>query len=351
MPSIERRVRGDGTTVYRARVRLDGARPVAATFARLTDAKRWAEKTATEIRQGRYFRDELARQHTLAEAIDRYVAEVLPRKPRTAPFQARQLAWWRARLGHLRLIDLSASAIVGARAQLMREPGNNKRTRGPSTANRYMAVLSHVLSIAVREWEWLECNAARKLSKLREPRGREVFLSAEECERLLSACRAVDVRLHIVVLIALSTGMRRSEILRLRRDQVDFTRGYLYLDDTKNRERRGVPLVGPAREALRAWMDQLDSRLQLVFAGRTGRTPFDIRKLWYRARQDAGFPGVRIHDLRHSAASLLAKDGASLPEIGAILGHKSPAMTKRYAHFAASHLQEVVSRMNERFAR
>jgi len=188
MPSFERRVRGDGTTAYKARVRLQGARPVTATFSRPTDAKRWAEKTATEIRQGRYFREDSARCHTFGEAVDRYVAEVLPRKPRTAPFQTRQLAWWRSRLGHLRLIDVTASKITEARAQLLREPGNDGRSRGASTANRYVAALSHLLSTAVREWEWLETNAAGRVAKLREPRGREVFLSEEECGRLLSAC-------------------------------------------------------------------------------------------------------------------------------------------------------------------
>lgn len=169
MPTIERRAIADGTVSYRVRVRLKGAAVASATFARKTDAKKWAHATEVAIREGRYFKTAAAQRCTLAEVIDRYVAEVLPRKPRTAKFQARQLAWWRAQLGHLFLCDVTASAIAEARAILLAAPIHGKRARGHSTANRYLAALSHVLTIAVQEWELLESNAARKLRKFAEP--------------------------------------------------------------------------------------------------------------------------------------------------------------------------------------
>jgi integrase len=149
------------------------------------------------------------------------------------------------------------------------------------------------------------------------------------------------------VLVALSTGMRRNEILTLRREQIDVDRGFIYLEDTKNGERRGVPLTGAALAAVSERLAVLPYGA-LVFVGKTGRTPFDIRKPWYRAIKSAGLRHIRFHDLRHTAASLLAKDGASLPVIGAVLGHKSPAMTQRYAHFAATHLHDVVASMTRR---
>jgi integrase len=352
MPTIERRAIGDGTTSYRVRVRLKGAPTASATFARKTDATKWAQSTEAAIREGRYFRSAAAKRCSLDETIDRYLREVLPRKPRNAKLQARQLAWWKAQIGHLFLADVTASVIADAREKLLTEPADNDRPRGPATANRYMAAISHVLTIAVREWELLDTNVARKLSKLREPRGRDRFLSEEECSRLLAACRrSSNSDLLSVVLVAISTGMRRNEILSLRYDQIDLSRGLIYLYDTKNGDRRGVPLAGPALELMQERLATKGPADPLVFAGRTGVTPFDIRKPWARALKDANLQDVRFHDLRHTAASFLAKGGASLPVIGAVLGHKSPAMTKRYSHFANSHLRDVVAAMNERIFR
>jgi len=210
-----------------------------------------------------------------------------------------------------------------------------------------MAALSHVLSVAVREWEWLDTNTAHRLRKLKEPRGRDRFLCEDDCARLLVACRtSCNPSLHDVALLAISTGMRRNEILSLRFNQLDVQRGVIYLYDTKNGERRGVPLAGPALAAMERRMQTRGDDGDLIFAGQTGVTPFDIRKPWYAALKATGLVDVRFHDLRHTAASFLAKEGASLVEIGAVLGQQSAAMTKRYAHFAQTHLRSVVENMN-----
>ncbi len=352
MATIENRIAPNGALTYRAKVRLKGAPAAYATFARKTDAKKWAQATEAAIREGRYFKTAAAKRCTLAETIDRYAREILPRKPRTAKFQARQLAWWRAELGHLFLADVTASAISAARAKLLLPLQRGKRARGPATANRYMAVLSHLLTVAVREWELLDVNPARKLSKLKEPRGRERFLSEAECASLLAACRgSANPDLRAVVVLALSTGMRRNEILSLRFTQIDIVRGMLYLYDTKNGEPRGVPLTGTAHALIGARAKAGENGDDLVFRGKTGRTPFDIRKPWYCALKQAALCNLRFHDLRHTAASFLARGGASLPEIGAVLGHRSAVVTKRYAHFAESHLWDVVATMNKRIFR
>jgi integrase len=350
MASIENRTTDNGKkNTFRARVRLKGARVATASFHRRTDAVKWAQSTESAIPEGRYFKTSASKRYLLNDAIDRYEREILPQKPRGAKLQKRQLAWWRKHLGDLFLADVTVSAIAEARAKLLSEPGVRNRPRGPATANRYMAVLSHLLAIAVREWEWLEINPARKLKLLKEPRGRDRFLSEVECGGLLAACRQSANRdLYPVVVLAISTGMRRNEILSLRQEQVDLPRGMIYLYYTKNGERRGVPLAGVALELVRERLLANGKPEQLVFPGKTGVTPFDIRKSWYRALKETGLRDFRFHDLRHTAASFLAKGGASLPEIGAILGHKSAAMTKRYSHFADSHLQDVVTAMNER---
>ena len=167
------------------KIRLGGAPTVSETFLRKTDAKCWAQASETAIREGQYFKHAAAKRVTLAEVLDRYEREVLPRK-RSAGFQARQLDWWRSQLGDRFLIDITANAIATAREKLLAEPANNGRPRGAATANRYLAALSHVLSTAMREGELISDNAARKLSKLREAGGRDRFLSERECEHLLT---------------------------------------------------------------------------------------------------------------------------------------------------------------------
>ena len=349
MATIECRTTDGGKNKFRVRVRLKGARVATATFKRRTDAVKWAQSTESAIREGRYFKTSASKRYTLSDAIDRYEREILPRKPLTAGFQRRQLAWWRQQLGHLFLADVTVSTIAEGRAKLLSEPGSTGRRRGAATANRYMAALSHLFTILVCEWEWLEGSPASKLAMLKEPQGRDRFLSEEECTDLLAACReSANGSLHAVVVLAISTGMRRNEILSLRYDQLDLERGMIYLYDTKNGERRGVPLAGAALELMRERKTTTGKPDGLVFAGKTGVSPFDIRKPWYCALKKVGLGDFRFHDLRHTAASFLAKGGASLPEIGAILGHKSPAMTKRYSHFAETHLQQVVKAMNER---
>jgi hypothetical protein len=101
VPTIEKRTTPDGTTSFRARVRLKGYQPETATFARITDAKRWAQQTEAAVREGRHFKTAEAKRHTLAEAIDRYVEKELPAKPANAATQEAQLLRWKRRIGYL----------------------------------------------------------------------------------------------------------------------------------------------------------------------------------------------------------------------------------------------------------
>jgi integrase len=214
-----------------------------------------------------------------------------------------------------------------------------------------MAALSHCFTVAVNEWQWLEDSPTRKVKKPQEPRGRVRFLSDNERDRLLRACRDSDSRdLYLAVVLALSTGARRMEILSLHWNNVDFNRRVAVLEDTKNGERRVLPLAGSALELLRerSKVRRLDT--DLVFPGRTRPPkPVDLRTPFETALERAGIEDFRWHDLRHSAASYLAMNGASLPEIAEVLGHKTLQMVKRYAHLSEAHTAGVVERMNERF--
>jgi len=337
-------------TSYRVMVRLKGHPPESATFSRKTDASKWAQDTESAIREGRYFRTAESRRHTLADLVDRYQAEVLVEKSQEKRRdQDRHLKWWKEELGDYTLADVTPAIIVEKRSLLAKGTTIRKKRRGPGTVNRYLTSLGHVFSIAVKEWGWLEANPMRKVRKLKEPRGRVRILSDEERTSLLRVCRmSEDRRLYPLVVLALSTGARRGELESLRWRDVNLKNGSAVLHNTKNDERRSLPLAGHALEEMKhlGKVRRLDS--DYVFANAEGRALFP-RKAWERAVVEAKLRDFHFHDLRHTAASYLAMSGATLAEIAEILGHKTLAMVKRYSHLTEQHTSEVVARMNQKF--
>lgn len=350
MATIEKRVSTDGSIHFRVRVRLRGYPPQTATFKRLTDAKKWVQQTEAAIREGRHFKTVESKKHTLKEAIDRYIKSVLPTKrPNSQGDQGKQLQWWAQSIGYLSLADVTPAIISEHREKLAqgKTPRGNYRTS--ATVNRYLAILSHLFTIAVKEWGWADENPVLKVLRLKEPRGRVRFLSDDERTRLLEACRKSESPyLYIIVVLALSTGARRMEILGLYWQDIDLTRGVITLHETKNGERRVLPLAGHAQELIKQHSKVRQLNCDLVFPGKNLKDPVDIRTPWETALKRAEITDFRFHDLRHSAASCLAMNGASLAEIAEILGHKTLQMVKRYAHLSAAHTSEVVTRMNKK---
>lgn len=361
MASIRKRIKKDGTPSYRVDVRLKGFPPQTASFKRLTDAKKWAQDTESAIREGRYFKTAESRKHTFSEFADRFIRDVLPKKsPTAAKIQKAQMEWWKKELGHHVLGDVTPSLITECRDKLLAGTTKRGETRSSATVNRYLAALSHAFTVAVNEWEWLEDSPMRKVKKPKEPRGRVRFLSDDESHhgktiegertRLLRACeQSSNPYLYTVVVLALSTGMRQGEIMNLTWDDVDLNQGRITLHKTKNDERRVVPLVGKALGLLNehAKVRRIDT--PLLFPGKVKKSsPMDLRTPWLTVLKEAGIKDFRFHDLRHSAASYLAMNGASLAEIAEVLGHKTLQMVKRYSHLSEVHTAGVVSAMNER---
>jgi len=377
MAVIEKRKKADGKIQYRVKIRLKGHPPQTSTHERLADARRWAQDVESAIREGRYFKTSEAKKHTLGDLIDRYIRDVLPRKKKIQKKQAAQLLWWKEKLGAYSLADITPALISEKRDELANGITYRGGQRSPATVIRYLAALSHAYSIAVREWGWMEDSPMRKVAKLREPRGRVRFLDEQERDRLLQACKeSTNPCLYPVVMIAISCGMRYSEILFLTWADVDLMRKRIVLQETKNGERRSVPIAGAAYELLTQMEKKRRIDTNLVFPraaarknthqeGQEGRgtsfqkheldkvqkvqKPTQLRSAWESALRKAQIENFRFHDLRHCAASYLAMSGASLAEIAEILGHKSLSMTKRYSHLSDSHTLAVVDRMNKHF--
>lgn len=343
MATINKHVDMEGKTTYRVRVRMKGHPMQTATFKRLTDAKKWGGATEEAIREGRYFNKVEAKKRTLNELIDRYVERVLPeKKESTKRTQKNQLDWWRDQLGVKTLSAVDASAIADCRDELIA----NGRT--PSTANRYMAVLSHCLAYAKSDLQWIEQNPCLDVRKGKESRGVVRFLSSDERTRLLTACKESSNKLlYPAVLLALSTGMRRSEQMTLTWKQIDLASGRITLTDTKNGETRVTVATGPALTELKALAKVRKINCDLVFPGQRN-TPIILSKPWYAALNAAEIEDFRWHDLRHSFASELAMNGATLAEIAECMGHKTLSMVKRYAHLTEGHISSVIERMTTR---
>lgn len=349
MATIEKRSSKSGQTVYRVKVRLKGHPAQTATFNRLTDARKWAQQTESAIQEGRYFKTTEARKHTLNKAIDRYIKNVLPLKPRNIKNQTLQLNWWKEAIGTYLLADVTPSLIVEQREKLAKGITKQGRKRSPATVNRYLAALSHVFTLAVKEWGWVEDNPFRKVTKFKESRGRVRFLSDEERERLLNVCRdSKSSTLYLAVVLSLSTGARKMELLSLHWSDVDLNRKVIVLHETKNGDRRLLPLSGLAFELVKEHSKVRRIDTDFIFPNQKGDKPLDIRSAWERALEKAEIEDFRFHDLRHSAASYLAMNGATMAEIAEVLGHKTLQMVKRYAHLSDAHTAGVVARMNER---
>jgi integrase len=351
--NIQTRKTRDGTTSYRVQIRLQGFPPQTATFSRRTDAKQWATQTEAALREGRYFPTQEAKRHTLNDLAARYLENVERRKPQAHRKQKQIMQWWQDRLGDYSLSAITPAMVAEKRDELLTENiGTDKepRRRSPATANRYLAALSKAMSDAVREWHWLNENPVKRVTKETEPQGRVRYLSDDERAALLKACQESPLKpLELIVLLAITTGMRKGEILGLRWPDVDLKRRIAVLHKTKNSERRAAPLVPRVAELLQehAKVRRLDTDLVFARAGNDG--PLEIKHRFEEALAKAKIENFRFHDLRHTAASYLAMSGATPPEIAAVLGHKTLAMVKRYAHLSDAHTGAVVERMAAKY--
>ncbi len=354
MATIRKRAKAHGVS-YQAIVRMRGV-VRSDTFARLTDARDWASRIEREIADGRAHVVAGRDRHTVAEALDRYSCAPGQKRNTTRHSQDGHLQWWRKRIGHLPLERLTSAILVECRDALLVEKNANEKTRSQSTVNRYLTTLLRILNVAEKEWGWHVGDTRRLRLKLREPSGRTRYLAGPERDALLKCCSdSFHPDLLDIVQLALGTGMRQGEILNLEWGNVHLDRKVIILapEQTKNRSSRTLPLHGASLLALerRSRIRRIDTALVFPAPPRGGTEPRPtcIRHAWDDALLRSEVQDFRFHDLRHTFASYLAMSGASILELADLLGHKTLAMVKRYAHLSPEHGQELVARMHSRF--
>lgn len=297
-------------------------------------------------------------QLTLRELADGYMAAYSGRD--TA--RAHRVQFWIDEIGDTMFAELDADQVATVLERLAQQPVTQyvggrtaglrtrrviRPRRAPATLNRYRTTLSAILTwarhkrLTPKGWQ----NPVHELRAESENNSRTRFLTPDERERLLRVCRlSAWPQLHLLVLMAITTGARRGELLALRYGDLDLEAATAHVRTSKNGEQRVLPLT-PAvvAEIRRLGLGGPDG---LLFACRTRPSQAHaMGHVWATALKTARIEAFKFHDLRHSCASYLAQQGASLLEIADVLGHKSLRMTQRYSHLTIDSKRRLVHRV------
>jgi len=246
-----------GETSYRAQIRAKG-RSESATFPLKSEAVEWAGKIETAIREGKHFPHAAARRITFDTLAKSYVENALDdmdEKQRATRIQ--QVTWWSGQFKGRTVVEITPEVIKAARTVCAAEkftrghPRTNKKTgkttepkqypRSAATVNRYVAALSAVMTYAIHDHSpaLLTTNPVKGVARKSEPAGRTRFLSDAERTALLDACaKSLWKPLHALVLLAITTGARRTEMTSLLWADVDMTAGRALVRKSKNGEQR-----------------------------------------------------------------------------------------------------------------
>ena len=313
---------------WRAIVRRQGLPgAITATFDSKPKAQAWAREIESQLDREIYIDRREGERTTLGEALERYGREITPAKKGARQEALRVAAW-----GRDALAAKSLAAIRGADLARWRDD-RLAAGRSSTTVRNDLSIISHLYNTAIKEWGMESLtNPVLKIKKPAPARARDRRLEEGEEQRLLEACSVVDVYwLKPLIQIALSTAMRMGEILRLEWQNIDLKRCVAHLVDTKNGDKRDVPLSSMSVKVLESLPTSINGRI----------FPVNQPQVEYRfkyAVAKAGIKGLRFHDLRHEATSRLFEIGLNPMEAAAVTGHRTLTMLKRYTHLRAEDL-------------
>ena len=246
-----------------------------------------------------------------------------------------KLKWLHPILGELMLDEITLDVIVRIKAARLKEVG-----KSTSTTNRFLALVRAILKRAVDEWDWLGKAPKVKLFKVLE--GRVRFITPDQVQALLHELPAHQ---QDMVLFALQTGLRQSNVVKLEWLQVNLEQGHMWVNaaQSKNRKPIAVPLN---REALAVLHRQLGKHPVRVFTFAGKPIANANTHAWRNALKRAGIEDFRWHDLRHTWASWHRMQGTPTHELQQLGGWKTGAMVERYAHLASDHLAKAAARLD-----
>jgi len=321
---------------YQVQIRLKDLSPLTKTFSKKKDAVAFIKQVEGDSELHRKLGKASALIPSFKEWCNVYMKQYTGKDPSTVG----RLNWWCTQFGDMPITKIDEFTVDDCLIKL------RKNGRTGSTINRYKSTLSAVFIYFVQHPDFKKTgftNPVRKesVSRFKENPSKDRFLSEKEQQNLLKACSASNWdRLYLLVLMALTTGARKGELLNLKWSDIDFNKRTANLNSTKNGKPRLLPLTHPVIEELMRFRENTDN---LIFHSTVRKTtPFDIKKSWIKALKQSGIDNCRFHDLRHTAASNLVRNGRTLFEVGTLLGHSSTGMTVRYSHLAIKDTQDMV---------
>jgi integrase len=343
---------------WKAIIRRAGWPLTVKTFRTQRDAGDWARRTEDEMVRGAYIQRASSDRMTVAAAMKRYLTDIVPTKrPTSQATDRRRSKILVKHLGRYSMASLTPEVIAQFRD--MRLAGEDRKDddgkpcpRTNNTVRLDLALLGHLFTVAIKEWGIsLPANPVTNIRRPAAGAGRNRRLSVDEEKRLLAAVNNhSNPMMGWIVRIALETGMRWSEILTLRKSQVDLKRRIVRLLKTKNTQPRTVPLTLPAVEMFKNAIANpaRPDDTELIFFGEPGRDgvrrPYQFDRMWQAIKKKQGLKDFRFHDLRHEAVSRFVEAGFSDQEVSAISGHKSMQMLKRYTHLRT---EDLVVRLDQ----
>ena len=328
---------------WEASIEKKGFPRISRTFDTKGEAETWAATVESEIGRGVFVSRKEAENTTLAEALDRYEREVSSEKKGKRREKSRIDRWRIHPVGKRPLAQIQGKDIAAYRDARLKEVA-------PNTVRLELALLSHLFTIAVKEWGMAGLvNPVMQIRKPKLPRGRDRRLLPGELERIVFSSESPV--LSDVVRFAIETGMRRGELSGMTWQMVDLKKRTVTLQETKNGEKRVVPLSTEAVRILSGLLQRIDGEVW-------GMEPDSITQAYLRAvsrarkayekecekkgeKPDPGYlVDLTFHDLRHEATSRLFEKGFDTMEVRTITGHKTLQMLARYTHLRAEDLAE-----------
>lgn len=289
---------------------------------------------------------------SVSDLCAKFLEEHSERKNReqtTANYKGIIDRWIKPKLGSRKVVDITYSDIEDRHAKVTKEAG-------PYAANRMIAIMSKMFNLAIK-WKYRADNPVKGIERNQEIK-RHRYLTGDEITALLAALNAhEDKQAANIVRLLLLTGARRGEVLNATWDQFDLEAGIWTKPGatTKQKTEHRVPLSAPARQLLSEILADEQARASAkdrelapwVFPGRVKGGPREgIKRPWGEICEAAGFKSnVRVHDLRHTYASILASSGLSLHIIGQLLGHTQASTTHRYSHLFDDPLRAATERV------
>ncbi len=332
-------IRKRGEYQWQAIVKRKGHPLVSKTWNTRREAEAWARQVESEIDRGIFISRAEAEKTTVADLIERYRLEELPKKRGNGFGPA--LKALEAGLGKYSVAGLSSKIIADYRQKRLKSTSSRGEAFSPDTVRKEINLLSRIIDLAGKEWGVvLPANPCKMVARPPAGKARDRRLEGDELKRLLEAS---EPHMAAIIEFAVETAARLGELLSVKWADVDLKKRVMIvrgIDDrgTKNDDAlRAVPLSSRAVEImknLKALPRSIDGR---VFYWWKASDSFN--KTWRRACARAGIEDLRFHDLRHEATSRLFEKGVfDSMEVASITGHKTLSMLKRYTHLRAEDL-------------